>query len=356
MHRQRPPKRHVRNEPRQLLNRALDLEELTPVPRIASRIGLDAPSIGEYLQSRATQHGTKKARPLATLRTTAARFLARNVSAVPLHVLAQIQWTQARCIWEVVEAELLDSLDVFVKFATAFPADMSACKALNVSLAELPQALSTMISRLSQNLGGLPTRGTIPWSLHLDLSHVPLESEVLLQLGRVPGLSVLKINDSNIDDNTISHWARSQSAGGFPQLSVLDIRANPLRKPELCLEKLIRFPKLRLIKCDATNSWPESASVEQKTQLNVLWQDMQRHKGAVIEMKVHLGSRADRRPLRATVEETILDVPSARDRLSSEQTQTRPDSQSDVVHSRNKKRQKKLIGSGDVWQQVLSSA
>lgn len=342
------------NGTRQQFNRALDLEELRSLPRPKGTDTFARSSISEHLLLPTIAKKRRESRPMASLKMTAARLLAHNVEAIPLQVLSQFQWSHIRSIWEVIEAELLDTLEVFVKFATAFPNDMRARKVLHVSLADLPTALRSIITRLYKAGEDKIILGDIPWALQLDLSHVPLDAEVLLQLGSIPGLSVLKINDSTINDSTINHWTRSQSAGGFAYLRLLDIRSNPIKNLSSCLEKLVNFPRLQMIRANTAKGWSAAISPMEEERHLRLWQDAECDKGAVIELKAHLGSKADRRPLLPAAEQVIIEVPAARMQLLAHLAgHTRPSAQENTS-SRSKKRFKKMGASKDIWQQVLS--
>lgn len=298
-------------------NEALDREELKPLVNHSSTAS-DAlkSSIGASLSYRFQRTCSKSdKRQLQPLKHIVASFLAHNVDAIPQKVLSQFSWAQVKPVWEQVQSGLLDSLETFAKFASAFPEDMIDRKTLHASIIDLPRMLSAVITLLLQYTEESRGPGvTLPWFLHLDLSHSPVTTDLLLQLGTVPGLTVLKVNDANITTSIINHWCRSQAAGGFSSLRLLDLRTNSTGISDLSasVHKLCRFAALQMIRCDCiANSEVLSLEADQQAQKE-RWNSISSEPRATVQLLAHLGSHADRRPVVIASDDMLIDVPRAR--------------------------------------------
>lgn len=334
-------------------NLASDLEELVALPKPQNSLAAGHSTLGEYLAKRPGRT-RKSSSGLKTLKEITARLLAHNLDAITTHVLGQFEWTHIKQIWAMVEEEMLDTIDAFAKFATAFPREFPARKSLHVSISDLAAALTKVIALALRCADGTePHAAAPPWSFHLDLSHIPIPQDILLQMGSVPGLTVLKVNDSNVTDKTINHWSRSESATGFSRLQQLDLRSNLLKEPDVAIQKLLQFRSLSQIRCDVTPQWKNVLSEDQQTLLQGDWLDRQKAALPVLELKAHLGSRADRRPLTPQKDEIIIDVATARNSLDlGKKTVTTVCRTTDQLHNieaRKKKRMKHLSSMGDAW-------
>lgn len=340
---------------RRQLMAALDADELLPMPKHPKSITALDTSLGQILASQASAQRLAQRRKVLPLRTLTAQVLAHNADALPLDVLAQFDWPQVSHIWEVIKEEMLDSLGVFAKFATAFPNDFTYRKILHVSLQDLISALAKIAEVSVRMLRRMSVPRSPAWALHLDFSHVAMPEETLLQLGTMPGLRILKINDSGLHDRTVKHWARSQSTGGFASLLQIDIRSNMFTNVDYVVTILASFTKLRLLRCDATPLWHFNALPEMES-LRALWQRGEDFFGPVIDLRTHYGSRADERPLSLDVDDVIIDLARLRARHTPVQLPIKSQAaqlKTVARTARKKQKWKNRVDQDALWHQIL---
>lgn len=351
----RRTKAPIRRNVMQQLNRALDLEELVVLPKPAAyhttAVGMAQSSQLQLLTSRPI---TRASRSIQSLKSIMANFIALNIEAVPSQVLMQYNWDQIEVIWDEIVKKMYDSIEVFAKFTMAFPQDMKARKVIHSSLDTLPGligrinavAMMSISYRKQLAMCSLP-----PCALHLDLSHVPVAQDILLQLGAVPGLSVLKVSDTGLTNEMINHWARSESATGFSQLKLLDIRKNSrtLHNLQRALTTLVHFKVLQVIRCDKLQVDIFDSAFEYTAERQERWHRISDESNALIEVITHLGSKADRRPLSEAIEDMFVDVQSSHCRLLSKESTDNTASMLRIGERKRKKQKQLLTEGGDLW-------
>lgn len=346
--------RHKNRNAVEQFNDALDREELCPMAKptqtVASHLKTSLGSSLSYKFQKLPSR--RKLVGVQSLKVLAAKFLAQNVDAIPRKVLTQFGWTHTKAIWDQIQEGLLDSLETFAKFAAAFPDDMNDKKTVHTSLVDLPRILSGLISLLQHHTEELHgPRRPLPWVLHLDLSQISVPIEMLLQLGTLPGLTVLKVNDSGITTSVVSHWSRSQAAGGFAALRLLDIRHNSsgFGDQSIILPKLFCFDTLQFIRCDRVSVDSLIGSSQDQERRLILWHSIMTDPRATIELRAHLGSQADRRPVTIATDDVIIDIHLARN-STSETAVALPQSRErlSVALLRRQKRQKRLAAQSGI--------
>lgn len=298
------------------VNTALDLEELESLGKPAENASDPLrTSLGLSLSKRVSEASQKHKRTrMESLRSLTARFLAENVDAIPQKILAQYTWSQMKPVWDHIINGNFDSLAAYAKFATTYLQETIERKIVHISIDDLARILGKIVALTLRYVEEIqnPER-PLPWMLQLDLSHISVPSEVLLQLGNIPGLSVLKVNDCGVHKNTYAHWSRSGAAGGFKSLALLDIRRNRISALELfsILPQLRELSSLQLVRCDKHEFLSVFLGNSVGSVLEVLedrWKSICGTPRATIELRVHLGSHADRRPFVAASEDMLIDM------------------------------------------------
>lgn len=344
------------NQAVEQFNRALDLEVLVPLQR---RYFTEEDVMGEFpddygLTEPKGDALTNTGNKLESMRTILARFLARNMMAIPLDVLKQLKWTHAKLIWDIVCEENLDTLNVFAKFAVAFPNDLAVLKTLHCAMQHLPEVLESIASVSFRHLSNASQKSTClkqPWLLCLDLSHIPVSQEVLLQLGAMPALTSLAVNDAGITDETIRHWSRAQSVGHFSSLKFLDIRANSsgIKHLPKAMELLLRFEHLEFIRSDYMDSDIYKNTKEEDSGYKATWSALFNDQQCTLALTAHLGSHADHRPVSWFQDSMIVNVKSSRAKAQKSTTVIQHE-RPNILLRRKQKKQKKLQQIGtDIW-------
>ncbi|ORY85719.1 hypothetical protein BCR37DRAFT_386100 [Protomyces lactucae-debilis] len=289
-----------------------------------------------------------------SLKELCAIQLAVHIAALTPEVLGCLAVHQARLVWQAMQALLPSNLKVWILFASAFPHELHlledveagegilhplVARRTHVGVRELPQCLDFLANPTASSVSATPS-----WQVLLDVSGMPIPVDMALQFGTIKNLLVLMAGNTTIDVSTVRHWCRAQSVGRFADLQLLQLES--IAMPWAVMMDLVAFPALQLVSCRCTASWPPWIRACLSTAEG--WQNKvyTLKQTPCLDIFVHLGSRADKRPTlpRTEGEVYFVDMSKVRRILAGLQKDQPAISTAPVVSTVRKKRTQQLSG------------